>query len=94
MAKRRKRDWSIVGKMKVGDSFLLPKTKNAPNSVHVAAFRFGIKVNIRNTSEGLRCWRVDDSEGVRQRIKDYVAKNRPVKKKKSERARDYASPSR
>jgi len=55
---KQRMNWDVIRKLKVGDSFLLPKTRNARNSAGVAAAHRGIKVTVRKTSEGLRCWRI------------------------------------
>lgn len=47
--------------MEVGDSFLLPNNVNR-NSSYVIAKYFGIKVTVRSTPEGVRVWRLPDTE--------------------------------
>jgi len=46
-------------KLKIGDSVLLPETQNARRLAWQAANRCGIRVRVRRTTKGLRCWRIE-----------------------------------
>lgn len=48
--------------MKIGDSFLFPETYHilsARSACHLAMKRTGYKFKVRQTKEGLCCWRVE-----------------------------------
>lgn len=52
--------WGILGKMEIGDSFVLPFDGN-PNlraTVMRAGYSKGIKLSMRTIPEGFRVWRV------------------------------------
>lgn len=47
-----------LANMQVGDSFLLPEGKsNARVAVYGRAKKLGVKVTVRQTTDGLRVWR-------------------------------------